>query len=287
MTAEISQWIDPDGNVTTLDVDWEATGRFMPAIEFETTGVPGQPGERLRAVRHGVHEFTIRVTISAGSEPALRTAQRALVTAMNPGRGEGILRVTSPLGDVREIACRYSEGLGMEEKPGTSGVTMQQADITFKAFDPYWRDANDTSETYSIGVVPTFFPIFPIRLTSSQIAVDDTALNSGDVETWPVWQIGGPGSAITLRNLTTGEYLTIAGISLNAGEYITVDTRPTGTTPKTVRLADGTSVFSALTATSSLWSLPVGSSSVRLEMGGAIAGSSYLQISYRQKYLSP
>jgi hypothetical protein len=287
VSAEISEWIDPDGNVTTLDVDWQATGRFMPGIKFESTGIPGQPGEYFRAARHDVHEFTIRVTLATGSEPTLRTAQRDLVTAMNPVRGEGILRVTSPLSDVREIACRYSEGLGMDEKPGNSGPTMQQCDITFKAFEPYWRDASDTSASYTIGAIPTFFPIFPIRLTASEIAVDDVAVNNGDVETWPVWEIGGPATSITLRNLTTGEYMTFTGVTLDAGESITIDTRPTGPSPKTVRLDDGTSLYSSLTSISSLWALPVGSSSIRLEMGSAIAGTSYLQVSYRQRYLSP
>lgn len=287
MSAELSQWIDADGNATTLDVDWQASGRFMPAVAFETTGVPGQPGEYFRAARHAVHEFTIRVTLSASTEPLLRTAQRNLVAAMNPVRGDGTLRVTSPLGDVRDIACRYSDGLGMDEKPGNSGPTMQQCDVTFKAFDPYWKDSSDTTHTYVIGAVPTFFPIFPLRLTASEIAVDDVAVNNGDVETWPVWQIAGPGSAITLRNLTTGEYLTFSGVTLNTGEVLTIDTRPTGSNPKTVTRGDGTSFYSSLTAISSLWSLVVGSNAIRLEMGSAIAGTSYLQINYRQRYLSP
>lgn len=284
MSAEISQWIDPDGNSTTLDVDWNASGRFMPAIEFASTGVPGQPGERIREVRHGVKEFTIRLTLATADEPSLRQAQRALVTAMNPVRGPGILRVTSTIGDVREIACYYADGLGMEEKEETSGPNMQQADVTFRAFEPYWRDVSDTSQTFTIGVTPTFFPIFPIRLTSSQIAVDATAVNAGDVESWPVWQIAGPGSAITLRNLTTGKSFTLATTALAAGESITVDTRPGY---KTLTKSDGSSVFSDLTTTSSIWPLIVGSNSIRLEMGGAISGSSSLQINYRQRYLSP
>lgn len=284
MSAEISQWIDPDGNVTTLDVDWQASGRFMPEVSLISTGVPGQPGERLREVRHAVKEFTIRLTLVTDDEPSLRVAQRNLVTAMNPARGPGILRVTSTIGDVREIECYYASGLGMEEAEGTSGPNMQQADVTFRAFEPYWRDPLETSIPFGIGVTPTFFPIFPIRLTSSQIAVDVTVDNTGDVEAWPVWQIIGPGSAITLRNVTTGKLLTLATVPLNAGESITVDTRPGY---KTVTKQDGTSVFYDLTTSSSLWPLIIGNNAVRLEMGGAIAGSSSLQLNYRQRYLSP
>ncbi|WP_086846729.1 phage distal tail protein [Amycolatopsis kentuckyensis] len=284
MSAEISQWIAVDGTVTTLDVDWDASGRFAPPPVFASTGVPGQPGERLREVRHGIKEFTVKLTLAASDEGSLRTAQRALVKAMNPVRGPGTLRVTSPLGDVREILCYYSDGLGMDEKEGVSGPSMQQADVTFRAFEPYWRDASDISISYTVGVTPTFFPFFPLRLTSSQIAVDATVSNNGDVETWPVWQINGPGNSITLRNITTGELLTLTGVTLTAGQFITVDTRPGY---GTVKMNDGTSIFSALTATSSLWSLAEGSNAVRLEMTGATAGASALQLNYRQKYLSP
>lgn len=287
MAGEVSTWIDPYGASTVLDVDWEATGRFFPEILFETQGVPGQPGERLRAVRHGVREFTIRITLTAASEAALRSSQRATVASMDPFRGAGILRVQSPIGDVRDISCFVASGLGMEEKPGNSGPTMQQMDVTFRAFDPYWQDSADISTSYTIGVTPTFFPIFPLRLTSSQIAVDATVVNGGDVEAWPVWQVIGPGSAITLRNLTTGKLMNFATTILTAGQYLTIDTRTAVATAKTVTREDGSNAFPDLSATSALWPLPVGSSAVRLEMGGAIAGSSSLQLNYRQRYLAP
>src|SRR5215203_1005537 len=152
MAGEISTWIDPYGVATVLDVDWDATGRFFPEILFETQGVPGQPGERVRAVRHGVREFTILITLTAATDAALRATQRATVLSMDPLRGAGTLRVQSPIGDVREISCYVSSGLGMEEKPGTSGPTMQQAPVTFRAFDPYWQDPSNISATYGSGV---------------------------------------------------------------------------------------------------------------------------------------
>jgi hypothetical protein len=112
--------------------------------------------------------------------------------------------------------------------------------------------------------------------------VDTTILNDGDVEVWPVIQIAGPGSAITLRNLTTGKFMQFTSLALTAGEAVTIDTRD-----KTVLKSDNTSVYSDLSATSSMWSLPVGTNAIRLEMGNAIAGSSSMQISYRRKFLSP
>jgi len=286
MTAEVTTWIDASGSATVLDVDLDASGRFAPDPAFISNGVPGAPGERLRLVRHVPHDFTLRVVVSGANEPAVRTSLRALVGAMDPTRGDGIIRVQSPLGDVREIVCRYVGGLGLEEKAGNTGPQVQFADVKFRAYDPYWRDPSDiVTPPYVVGVTPTFFPIFPIRLTASEIAVDTSITNGGDTEAWPVWQITGPGSSIVLRNLTTGKILRFTSLVLGAGEFVTIDTRPEAVTQ--VVKSDGTQIFSDLTATSSLWSLAVGLNAIRLEMAGALAGSSSLTLSYRQKYLAP
>lgn len=278
-------WIDPAGVITPLDVDWEASGRFMPDVTHEEDGVPGQPGARHRASRFKPHEFTLKVTLATADEPSLRVAQRALVSAMDPTRGEGTIRVTSTIGDVREIRCYYSAGLGMEEKLGNSGPDMQQAAILFRAYDPYWRPTSDTSQSFTIGVGATFFPFFPLRLTSSEIAVDTTITNTGDdANVWPTWTIRGPGGVIKLRNFTTGKNLIFTSTTLGVGEFVTVDTRPGR---KTVTRQDGTSLFADLDPTSALWPLQTGANAVRLEMTGATPGASALTVNYRPGYLSP
>lgn len=284
MSAEISQWIDPYGTITTLDVDWQAKGRFMPPPRFSTSQVPSQPGERLREVTHGPRKFMVRLVITAATEPLLRTAQRNLVDAMDPTLGDGTFRVQSPLGDVREVACRYMDGLDLDEGVETSGPTMQKADVTFFAVDPYWQASSDTTMPFTIGAVPTFFPIPPIRLTASEIAVDTSVLNDG-IEAWPRWTIAGPGSVITLRNLTTGKLLKLPTTSIGTGETITIDTRPGY---KTIRKSDGTSLWSDVDlSVSSLWQLARGNNAIRLEMSGAIAGTSSLTLAFRKRYLSP
>lgn len=288
MTAEITQWIDPNGAVTTMDVDWKAKGRFMPPIVYQEDVVPDQPGSVPRSFRHGPREFTVRINLNAATEPALRTLQRSMMYTADPTRGEGIIRVTSPLGDVREIGCRYITGFETEEEPGVSGPTMQQSDVTFRAFDPYWRDQSDVSQTFTIGTPPSFFPFFPLRLTSSEIAVDDTVTNDGDVPAWPVWTITGPGNIISLQNLTTGRSMVLQTASLGIGESITVDTRPSKLYPtgKTILKQDGTSLFSDQSSTSALWALAVGANAIRLAMSSAVVGQSALNLSWRRKWLA-
>jgi hypothetical protein len=282
--TETCVWTDPDGTSTTLDVDWDAADRFMPRPVFDETAVPGQPGGRLRSVRHDIREFSLPIWIDAASEAALRTAERNLVASMDPVRGLGTVRVTSPVGDQREITCAYSGGLGLDEKPEVSGPQTQRAPITFRCWDPYWYAVSSIVTPHTIGETPTFFPIFPIRLSASQIVVDTTLNNTGDVETWPVWTLTGPGSVIRLRNITTGKMIDLSTLVLAAGESVTIDTRPGF---KTITRDDGTNLFPYITAASSLWSLQRGVNSVHLEMSGASAGSSALTSSYKPRYLSP
>jgi len=285
MTTETAQWIDADGGLTSIEVSWDASGRFMPPIKFEEDGVPMQPGMRLRAARHDARNFTLSLWITAANDAALRTAIRSLVVKMNPERGPGKIRFATPAGDSREITCSYQDGLDLSEKLGTSsGPTVQIAQVTFRAHYPYWSDTSAITSSFTTGLVPNFFPIFPLRLSSSQVVVDDVVLNNGDIESWPVITITGPGSVIKASNLTTGETMDFRTLVLGTGESVIVDTQAGA---KTVVSGAGVNKFPYLSATSSLWSLAPGSNSIRLEMAGAdSAFGSSIVFSYRQLYLS-
>ncbi len=276
-------WIEPDGSMSVLSVEWRASGRFAPAQEREEDTVPGEPGSRLRAVRHTAREFSLGLWITGTDETDLRTQMRDLVYRMDPVRGDGRIRVTAPGGDEREITCRTTGGLEMSEVLGdTSGPTVQRAAVLFRAADPYWSATADVVTTYTTSATPpSFFPFFPLRLASSEAFIDTTVTNSGDVATWPVWRVYGPGSALVLRNLSTGEVLQLA-VTLTAGEYVVIDTRPG---QKTVTKNDGTNLFPSLTATSVLWALQRGPTLLRVEMTGTTSAST-VQLTYRPRYLS-
>lgn len=284
MSGELTWWVAPDGVQTQLDVDWSASGRFMPAISHQELAVPGQPGSFIYQSLHQPHEFTLPVWFYGTSDIALRDVIRAIMFQMSPDRGTGAILVQSPDAVQRQIFCRVSDGLGLDESTGSAGIETQKAAILFRAFDPYWYDVNVTSQTWGITSVPTFFPIFPLRLTSSEVVVSQVVVNGGDVPTWPVWTITGPGSGIQLQNLTTGQTLVFSTLALGPGQSVTIDTRPG---VKTVTMQDGSNVFWDLSATSALWALTVGSNSFNLQMASAIAGQSTVSISYSQRYLSP
>lgn len=287
--SETVTWIDPVGVSTTLNggvdmfTEWNVTGRFAPPSQFDEEGIPESDGSRLRAVRHETRDFSLPVWVEAPDQGSLRTAVRSLVSALNPKRGDGLIRVTSPLGDQREIVCRVAAGLeGVERIGDTSGVWAQHFPLVFRAHNPYWRAVSDIGATYTVDGVSTFFPFFPIRLTNAQVFADASPDNLGDVDAWPVWTLTGPGSTIYLRNLTTG-YLLNLDTALGSGETAVIDTRPG---VKTVTRGDGVNLFGDLSNDSYLWPLAPGVNSVRVEMSGATADSA-VGLAFRPHYLSP
>lgn len=283
--TEVVVWIDADGVSTTLE-HMSFTNRFMPKVIFDADGVPGQPGEVFREVEHGSREFGVVFDVVASGESATRTAVRDMVKKLNPKRGAGRFRVTSPVGDQREITCRYSGGAELDEKVGEdTGPDWQRFPVTFIAHDPYWYDVSPIEQTFTITAqAPNFFPILPIHLAASELAVDSSVDNTGDVQAWPVWTITGPGSGIKITNQTSGRYTWFPSLALVAGQTLVIDTRPG---EKAVIVDGVTNVYSSLSVDSSLWSFETGVNGIRLEMSGADNVQSGLTMRYYRRFLSP
>lgn len=282
MADELVEWIDPQGVSTPLAVDWSVTGRFAPPVRFEEESTPGRAGVRLRATRHGAREFILPLWLTAADPAALRTRMRDLVASMDPVRGDGRIRVTAPGGDQREITCRVAGGMDLPERLGeTSGPTVQRAAVVFRAHDPYWYAASDSTVPFAKDTAASWFPIFPLRLSASEVFADKTIDNPGDVDAWPVWTVIGPGANVVLRNFTTGKVLSLS-VALG-GETVTIDTRDGA---KTVLKPDGTNLFAKLSDTSELWPLARGQNAIRVEMSSAVADTSRVQLTFRPRYLS-
>jgi tail protein len=294
MADQAWQWVDAAGAATQLleGTDVYVTpgveGRFGPSIALSVVPVAQQPGQRFAQVLHGVAEVKAPLELYGASDSALRASVRTWAHRLDPVRGDGRLLITAPAGDQRELVCRYASGLDAAVEDETDLGHRLRAILRFTTEQPYWRDVSDTAAgPWSVGTAATFFPIFPLRLSASEVFADVTVVNAGDVEAWPVWTITGPGSDPVLRNLTTGMVLSL-DTTLVGGETISVDTRPyTSAVPtgKTVTKNDGSSLFATLSATSSLWALIAGSNSVRIELSGATA-SSRVSLAFRQRYLT-
>lgn len=281
---DVVQFINAQGAETTLQVLKGVSGRFFTPIDFVEQQVPQAPGARLREVRHMPREVALPVIIESNSFTGIRQELRALAAALRPELGNGRLRNVAPDGTVRELTCRYAEGLGLTEDANTSGHHWRKTVLVFRAVDPYWYDLDDTTSTYHISAPTTanWFPIFPLTLGSSEVFTTPTLFNPGDAEAYPRWRFMGPMSGLTLTNLTTGDRLVLAR-TLVISEVLYIDTHPDRLT---VTSESGENLFSLLTDDSVLWSLLPGANDVSIAMAGATADSS-VTVAYRVGYQTP
>lgn len=283
------EWIDPDGLVYRLDSNIDGvqivetvSGRGMPKNRRTTEIVPLQPGTRLRSTVHDERQVSIGMLFSATNAITLRDILRTWIARFDPSRGDGKLRVTGPAGDVRELSCSYLDGLELDE---AAGMRLDQvALVTFVASDPYWSAVEDSQVSWTRSQPPSFFPLLPLKLGSSGAFARATVVNSGDVQTYPVWIVGGPGHALVLTNLLSGRRLAWSG-TLGVGEYIVIDCRDQNQseTPKDVLKNDGTKQFGFLTAYD-FWPLEKGAQEILIEMSDT-SSLSVVTASWRPRFL--
>ncbi len=287
MTAENVTWITSGGENVDLSSDpYEVLigrqGIFMPNYQFYETQVPDQPGSRLTNVLAQPREMDLPLMVRGATRSAYLANVRSLATKIHTGNGDGMLKVTSADGTVRTLTCRYKRGLEMTGQPDYEALTWNRVILTFRAMDPFWYAISPVVDTWSLSTSTGYFlPMPPLRVTSSAIFADVTVANDGDVESWPVWTINGPGSLIVIENFDTFKKIDLP-VSLSLGESIAIDTRPN---IKTVVKNDGTNLFPSLTSDSSLWPLQRGNNGVRVTMNGANASSSVV-LSFYPRFLS-
>ncbi len=259
---EVTEWIAADGSVTNLmdiphvGIQPGRSGAFMAPVRMTEDTVPFRHGAHVRYVQFAPRDIDLPLYVSGASEGELRSRLRSLIAKFNPLDDSGRLRITRPDGTRREIFCRYSRGMELVEDNARYGVRHAKAVVTFRCHDPLWYDVIPQTNEFAAGTPQTFFPGTPFRLSSGTIFNTSTIItNDGDLETWPIWVITGPGNSISLRNLTTGEKIEfVPGFSLAGDESLIIDTRENQRYVRRVNLSptpviSGVSV-SSITATS-------------------------------------
>lgn len=270
--AEIVTWIDA-GNVSYA---WDGSnanylaiigraGAFAPAIQVIEQEVPLQPGARIRLVKTPSRPIKIPLLVRASSESVLATTRRTIEFALNPLRGPGTLQIQANDGTTRQMTCYCEAGREGDEADTVRGPGWVVLPLQFRALDPYFYDLANTSVTQTT---------FPATFTQT---------NNGDEQAWPIWTITGPGTNPSITNNTTGKVLNFPAYALLASQVLTIDTRPTGATAKTITRENGSNQFSQLASTASLWPLVTGGNSITITMTGT-TGASQVQLQYKQAW---
>lgn len=128
---------------------------------------------------------------------------------------------------------------------------------------------------------PRTVPFFPIVLSSSTISGVYQIEIRGDSNTWPVWEISGPGKDLLIQNITTGDRIFIEG---EFTETVVVDTRPTVSDIYSSSWADG-ELWSRVDDDYVLFPLEPGLNQIRITMVNALPGS-LIRLKYSETWLA-
>lgn len=260
-------------------------GLTLPQWQSWDSTSPAIAGQSHRGSRALPRECLLAVwVLSDAGSLAWIEHDRAFASTLDPDR-PGVWEVTHPDGQRRRLSCRVTEdGVGALDRdpsvPGWVGYQLGMvADQPFWEGDPVQRQWINTVPVNFFGGTPGGFgPPFVIG-TGSTIS-GATITNRGEVETYPIWQIDGPWTTVTVG--TAGRTATLTANVL-AGQSRFIDTRPDRLT---VTDQDGADRIAELSATSDLLSpIPPGAEvPLSLSMTGTGAVTATITPLYRRAW---
>lgn len=148
------------------------------------------------------------------------------VHRVNPYQDEdttAAVRVYTPDGRTRQIDVRASR-----VEPVYNGPVVAALGYYFYAPYPFFYDPVVQSDTFALSTPGgiTFPLTFPITFAPTTIDITHAVSNDGEVATWPVITIYGPGDDPLIENLTSGTKMQLTndgGIDLDVNDYIAID----------------------------------------------------------------
>lgn len=226
LPSELYQYIDstgakylltsPDTRVVESD---EGTG--MPPLEYITQRGPFQHGESVEDVflRPRVVQLMIRHQYTCRND--YWSGRAALLAAINPIKGPGILRKILGNGRKYDLDVYIEEGPNFNPRGEGWDEWGYREALKFIAHNPIYYNPNAFSQSLFSKVENQMFPLtFPFTfLTHSATAVVNY---TGTWEEYPTIAIAGPITNPIITNWTTGESIGLT-YGIIAGEVVVFD----------------------------------------------------------------
>lgn len=143
-----------------------------------------------------------------------------------PSKQLGKLRITYDNGKVYEIVARCLGNSGIRR--GLVEDQLLIAGVALRCPDPLWYNPVMNSVPFGIAAgstgftVPTPVPTFVGTSTLDQVV---PLTYAGTFQEFPIFQIYGPITSPKMVNQATGRKIDFSGITINNGDYYTVDLR--------------------------------------------------------------
>lgn len=263
-----------------------ATGVWTPPVQFGTDTTPLMDGEIITDVWETGQTAQLPMMLFGADRSEFRSRMRTLARAMDP-RGDGRLVIAEADGSSRVRTARYAGGLeGAEDAASGGDTNWARFGLRLYSPDPYWYEPAPRVVRYDFDTggdpfFPISFPDHPLRVSSTSVLGEQLVSNPGDVDTWPSWEVHGPGTAMLFTN-SRGDSLSLAG-TLSEDRALLISTRPG---EASIMLDDGTDWWDKLVGTPNLWRLPPGDTTVDMQVTGAAEGT-YVALSYTPRYRGP
>lgn len=254
---------------------------LMPVFSFQERTSPLIPGSLISSVRVEPRDLVIPIILLEEDRNMALARARQMISILDPRLGDGRLLVAN--GDeTRVLICRLKDGFASDGSGNEQFSDNMRLMLTFRASDPFFYALNSIVLTAGQNFAPkNFFPIFPVLFSQSSVSTNANLINSGNENAWPIITITGPGNSFLITNVTIGKKIEVT-TAINAGEVITIDTRPR---TRGVRDAFGVNRFSLLTALSSFFPMKKGDNSITIEISGGDVNT-LVTVEYTPTYLS-
>lgn len=192
--------------------------------------------------------------------------RRDIVALLNPLLGVGTLRLEQVNGVIREMKCKLAERFSMPTDQFKGAGGMQYV-VRFKSHGvPALYDPTVVSYALSPSLSGNFtFPwSFPRVFAQSGIYSAPAINNAGDIDTPVHITLMGPMINPLFRNNTTGEQLSLTGLTLVAGQQLDIDTDPSNL----VVQINGADAWQYVDS-AQFWMLKPGTNNLTLDIGGS------------------
>lgn len=267
-----------------------------PPVDVGERIAPGIPGALVGQVRHLPRDVILPLDVLGDDATELDERVAEFVRLADPTRGPVRLVAERADGSQRELLC-YLVGGHEALTVRTAWASHVRMPIRLRALDPYWRAVSEHIHTFEQDVFdnnasPTAFDapvpfdsLIPFDGVDAQGVAILKIVVSGDVETWPRFEVIGPGSSVEAANISYPSAKKVWRFSapLGSGDVLTIDSRPG------VRsvLVNDLNRYGDLSNDSHLWPLLPGVNHVVVRVLDYVPGTSMMRVKTRDRWSTP
>lgn len=229
----------------------QMSGLGMPNFTRFTERSPLQDGITDAGYRLNERRISIILGFNASNLAGYYSKRRQLINIMRPDDIPGTLQISLPNGNVWCIDGYLVSGLEYSGADRThlyqkTAIVIQCPDPTF--YDPVakYLEFGQSGGGDNTLLVPMPVPMF---VGASSFDSINSIHYLGTEKTYPQITITGPVTDLKIENITTGDKLDFAGVTIAGGEEYVIDLRPGY---KTVTDSNGVNKIADLTADSDL-----------------------------------